>query len=163
MRTDRATGRVERTTAVREPWSPAQILAGIIGLFMTVLGGVALARLLPSDSLTGDTTTVIGMGFTVVMAVITLLLGLVFLGGAGRPASARQGMISLGIVLLAFGIVTFIEPDALGGALGVNETSGVVYAVVGLIAAIAGITSPTMTSRAVEQRVEEDEEVIHVT
>jgi hypothetical protein len=164
MRTDRASGRVESTTTVKDPWSPAQILAGIIGLFMTVLGGVALARLLPTDSLTGETTTVIGMGFTVVMAAITLLLGLVFLGGAGRPANARQGMISLGVALLAFGIVTFIEPAALGGALGVNQTSGVVYAIVGLIAAIAGITSPTMTSRrAVEERVEQDDEVIHVT
>jgi hypothetical protein len=155
---------VESTTTVKDPWSPAQILAGIIGLFMTVLGGVALARLLPTDSLTGETTTVIGMGFTVVMAVITLLLGLIFLGGAGRPANARQGMISLGVALLAFGIVTFIEPEALGGALGVNQTSGVVYAVVGLIAAIAGIASPTMMSRrAVEERVEQDDEVIHVT
>lgn len=164
MRTDRATERLETTTAVRHPWSPAQLLAGLIGLFMTVLGGVALARLLPTDSLTGETTTVIGMGFTVVMAVITLLLGFVFLGGAGRPASARQGMISLGVALLAFGLVTFIEPDALAGALGVNQTSGVVYAVVGLIAAIAGITSPTLTSRrAVEERVEADDQVIHVT
>jgi hypothetical protein len=164
MRTDRAAGRVERTTAVRHPWSPAQVLAGIIGLFMTVLGGVALARLLPSDSLTGDTTTVIGMGFTVVMAVITLLLGVVFLGGARRPSNAREGMITLGIALLAFGIVTFIEPEALGGALGVTETSGIVYAIVGLVAAIAGLTSPTMTSRlAVEERVEEDDEVIQVT
>jgi hypothetical protein len=40
----------------------------------------------------------------------------------------------------------------------------VVYAVVGLIAAIAGIASPTMMSRrAVEERVEQDDEVIHVT
>jgi hypothetical protein len=162
MRTDRASGRVESTTTVKDPWSPAQILAGIIGLFMTVLGGVALARLLPTDSLTGETTTVIGMGFTVIMATITLLLGFVFLGGAGRPANARQGMISLGVALLAFGLVTFIEPDALGGALGVNQTSGVVYSIVGLIAAIAGIASPTMTSRrAVEERVEQDDEVIH--
>jgi hypothetical protein len=116
MRTDRASERVESITTVKDPWSPAQILAGIIGLFMTVLGGVALARLLPTDSLTGETTTVIGMGFTVVMAVITLILGLVFLGGAGRPANARSGLISLGVALLAFGIVTFIEPEALGGA-----------------------------------------------
>ena len=38
MRTDRATERLETTTAVRHPWSPAQLLAGLIGLFMTVLG-----------------------------------------------------------------------------------------------------------------------------
>lgn len=164
MSADRVTGRVDTTTAVRHPWSPAQILAGLIGLFLTVLGGVALARLLPTDSLTGETTSVIGMGFTVLMAGITLLLGLLFLGGAGRPTSARRGMITLGVALLAFGIVTFIEPDALNNALGVNETSGVVYAVVGLIAAVAGVASPTLTSRrAVEERVEDDERVIHVT
>jgi hypothetical protein len=164
MRTDRATERVETTTALRHPWSPAQIMAGLIGLFMTVLGGVALARLLPTDSITGETATVIGMGFTVVMAVITLLLGLVFLGGAGRPAGARQGLISLGIALLAFGIITFIEPDALGDVLGVTQTSGLVYAILGLIATIAGLVSPTLTTRrAVAERVEADDEVIHVT
>ena len=103
-------------------------------------------------------------GFTVVMAVITLLLGLVFLGGAGRPAGARQGLISLGIALLAFGIITFIEPDALGDVLGVTQTSGLVYAILGLIATIAGLVSPTLTTRrAVAERVEADDEVIHVT
>jgi hypothetical protein len=165
MRAERAIGRVESTSVARNPWSPAQYLAGLIGLFLTVVGGVALARLLPTDSLTGETTTVIGMGFTTVMAVITLILGLVFLAGAGRPVEARSGMISLGVAMLAFGIVIFVEPDALGGALGVNETSGVVYAIVGLVAALAGIASPTMVSRrATEERVVEEEDgVIHVT
>ena len=164
MSTNRETGRVERISVARRPWSPAQYIAGLIGLFLTVVGGVALARLLPTDSLAGVAVTVMGMGFTVVMALITLLLGLVFLGGAGRPTEARAGMISLGIALLALGIVIFIEPDALGGALGVNETSGVVYAVVGLVGAVAGIASPTLVSRhAIEERSVEKDEVIHVT
>lgn len=122
---------------------------------MTVVGGVAIARLLPTDSLTGETTTVIGMGFTIVMAVLTLLLGIVFLAGAGRPAEWRRpGMISLGVGLLAFGTVILIEPNALGDALGVTETSGLVYAIVGLVAAIAGIASPTVVTRkAVEERL----------
>jgi hypothetical protein len=164
MRTDREIGRVERTSVARRPWSPAQYVAGLIGLFMTVVGGVALARLLPTDALAGDTVTVVGMGFTVIMAVITVLLGLVFLGGAGRPSEARAGMISIGVALLAFGIVIFIEPNALGGVLGVNETSGLVYAVVGIVAAVAGIASPTLVSRrSYEERHVEDDEVIHVT
>ncbi len=164
MRTDQEIGRVERTSVARNPWSPAQYVAGLLGLFMTVVGGVAVVRLLPTDSLTGETTTVIGMGFTILMAAITLLLGLVFLAGAGRPTEARPGLISLGVALLAFGIVIFIEPNAMGGALGVTETSGVVYALVGLVAAIAGIASPTVvTRRAVEERRIEGDEVIHVT
>jgi tryptophan-rich sensory protein len=157
-------GRVEHTSVARNPWSPAQFVAGLVGLFLTVLGGVALARLLPVSSMTEETTTVVGMGFTVVMAVITLLLGIVFLVGAGRPAGARAGMISLGVAMLAFGIVIFIEPDALSGALGVNQTSGVVYAVTGLVAAIAGIASPTIVSRrAIGDRVVDEDAVTHIT
>ena len=155
--------RVERTSIARHPWSPAQYFAGLVGFLMTVVGGVAVARLLPTDSLTGETTIVIGMGFNIVMAAITLLLGLVFLAAAGRPAEGRAGMISLGVALLALGIVILIEPDELSGALGVNQTSGVVYSIVGLVAAIAGIASPTVvTRRAVEER-RTDDEVIHVT
>lgn len=163
MRAEREMGRVEHTSVARNPWSPAQFVAGAIGLFLTVIAGVALARILPTDTLTDETTTVIGMGFNVVMAVITLIVGLVMLGGAGAAAQARSGMISLGVAMIAFGLVIFIEPDALGGALGVNQTSGVVYAVVGVIAAIAGIASPTMVSRrATEERVVEDD-ITHVT
>jgi len=162
--TDRETARVERISVARHPWSPAQYFAGLVGLVMTVVGGVAMARLLPTDSLTGETTTVIGMGFNIVMAAITLLLGLVFLAAAGRPAEGRAGMISLGAALLALGIVILIEPDELSGVLGVNQTSGVVYSIVGAIAAIAGIASPTtVTRRAVAERKMEDDEVIHVT
>ncbi|HZD22649.1 MAG TPA: hypothetical protein VE569_04515, partial [Acidimicrobiia bacterium] len=37
-------------------WSPGQFIAGLIGLLLTVMGGVALARLLPTSSLTAETT-----------------------------------------------------------------------------------------------------------
>ena len=97
------------------------------------------------------------------MAGITLILGLIFLGGAGRAAQARSGMISLGVAMLAFGIVIFVEPDALGGALGVNQTSGLVFALVGLLAAVLGIASPTLMSRRSEEHVVEEDGVIHVT
>jgi len=103
------------------------------------------------------------MGFNVVMAAITLLWRLVLLAAAGRPAEGRAGMISLGVTLLALGIVILIEPDELSGALGVNQTSGVVYSVVGIVAAIAGPLRPMVTRRAVAKRKIEDDEVIHVT
>lgn len=163
MRAEREMGRVERTSVARNPWSPAQFVAGALGLFLTVIGGVALARLLPTDSIVDETTTVIGMGFNVLMAGITLILGLIFLGGAGRAAQARSGMISLGVAMLAFGIVIFVEPDALGGALGVNQTSGLVFALIGLIAAVLGIASPTLMSRRSEEHIVEEDGVIHVT
>lgn len=157
-------GRVERRSTTGRPWSPAQYVAGAVGLFMTVVGGVALARLLPTDALTGETVLVAGMGFTVVMAAITLILGLVFLGDAGRPTEGRAGLISLGVALLAFGIVTFIEPEPMSGALGVNETSGAVYALVGIMAAIAGVAFPKLVSRrSIDERHVERDEVSGIT
>lgn len=38
----------------RTAWSPTQFVAGIIGLILIVMGGVALARILPTNSLTAD-------------------------------------------------------------------------------------------------------------
>ena len=165
MSTDRETARVERISVARHPWSPAQYFAGLVGLLMTVVGGVAMARLLPTDSLTGETTTVIGMGFNIVMAAITLLLGLVFLAAAGRPAEGRAGMISLGAALLALG-----NRRSSSSLMSSVESSGSIRPAVWCIQsseplpAIAGIASPTMvTRRAVAERKMEDDEVIHVT
>lgn len=82
-----STEREIRVTAWRS-WSPDQFVAGVMGLVFTVMGGVALARLLPTSSLTGETTTVLGVGHTPLMAIITL--GLLYLAEAGsalrRPA-----------------------------------------------------------------------------
>ena len=136
------------------------MVAGIVGLTLAGLGTVALAMLLPADSVTGETVEVAGMGFTLVMAVLTLLIGLVFIGGALRPAEAKAGLVSIGIAMLALGIVVFIEPDAVTGVFGVNETSGLVYALAGLLAAIAGVLSPSGQGRPVRERRSEDDPVI---
>src|ERR671919_2362383 len=90
-------------------WSPAQFVAGIIGLLLTVTGGVALARLLPTSSLTAETTTVFGVGHTPLMAMITLGLGLLFLVEAGTPFEVQPGLITLGVATLAFGLIVVIE------------------------------------------------------
>jgi hypothetical protein len=136
------------------------LVAGIVGLILAGLGGIALVSLLPTDSVTGEVAEVAGMGFTLVMAVLTLLIGLVFVGGALRPAEAKAGLISIGIALLALGIVVFIEPDAVTGVFGVNETSGFVYALAGLIAAIAGLMSPSGQGRPVKESSHEDDALV---
>jgi hypothetical protein len=135
-----------RVTSSRT-WSPAQIIAGIIGLFLTVMGGVAMARLLPTSSLTAETTTVMGVGHTVLMAIITLGLGLLYLAEAGTPFEIQPGMIFLGVASLAFGLIVIIEPAAFDGALGLGETGGWFYTIIGAISVIAGIISPTLVSR----------------
>ena len=52
-----------RTVVDRRTWSPSQLVAGLIGLFLTVMGAVAILRV-GFESLTGDTTAVLGIEHT---------------------------------------------------------------------------------------------------
>ena len=90
----------ERTsTADRRVLSPSQVVAGIIGLILVILGGVALARL-GFDSLTGETETVLGLEHTTLMALIDIVAGLLFLGAAAS-AGGRGTLIGLSLIALA--------------------------------------------------------------
>lgn len=144
--TEVQTAHETRVTSSRT-WSPAQIFAGLIGLLLTVMGGVALARLLPTSSLTAEATTVFGVGHTPLMAIITLGLGLLYLAEAGAPFEVQPGLIFLGVLSLAFGLIVVIEPAAFDGALGLGENGGWFYTIIGAISAIAGIISPTLIRR----------------
>lgn len=144
---DRETQTAERVTHSLRTWSPAQLVAAVVGLFLTVMGGVALARTLPADSLTGPTAEVFGVGHTALMGIIAIIVGLFFLSQAASPFAVQRGMIGLGVVALAFGLIVVIEPAAFDGALGIGRTGGWVYSAIGLISVITGIVSPTVTSR----------------
>lgn len=146
MNTEQVTPQREVHTASRT-WSPAQIVAGIIGLLLVVMGGVALARLVPTDSLTAGTTTVFGVGHTALMAIITLGLGLLYLAEAATPYDVQPGLIFLGVATLAFGLIVVIEPAAFDGALSLGVTGGWFFTIIGVISTITGLISPTLVSR----------------
>lgn len=144
-----------RTVVDRRTWSPSQIVAGIIGLFLTVMGAVATLRV-GFESLTGETTAVLGIEHTLLMSLIHLVAGLFFLGAAGTVLGSRSGLTTLGLIALAFGLVYAIEPDSLAAALGGDDRVGWLYAVVGAIALLSAWLSPTIqtqrtaTARTVE-------------
>lgn len=131
----------------RRTWSPGQVVSGLIGLLLTVMGGVALARLLPTDSLTGATVDVFGVGHTVIMGIIAVGLGILFLSEAASPFSVQRGMISLGVITLAFGLIVVIEPAAFDNALGIGENGGWMYSAIGVISVVTGLSAPIFTSR----------------
>lgn len=142
-----------RTVVDRRTWSPSQIVAGLIGLFLTVMGAVAILRV-GFDSLTGDTTSVLGIEHTLLMGIIHLVGGLFFLGAAGTVLGSRSGLTSLGLIALAFGLVYAIEPDSLSAALGGDGRVGWLYAIVGAVALLAAWLSPTIqTQRTATARV----------
>jgi hypothetical protein len=132
-----------RTVVDRKTWSPSQIVAGIIGIFLTVMGAVAILRV-GFESLTGETTAVLGIDHTLLMGLLHLVAGLFFLGAAGTALGSRSGLTTLGLIAPAFGLVYAIEPDSLEAALGGDERVGWMYAVIGIVALASAWLSPTI-------------------
>ena len=146
-----------RSTAGRRVFSPAQVVSGIIGLVLVILGGVALARL-GFDSLTGETASVMGLDHTTLMALIDIVAGLLFLGAAAS-SGGRSSLIGLSLISVAFGAIVAIEPDAFDSALGGGQDLGVLYLILGLIGLVAAMAFPTKivdrvaTTEAADARV----------
>ena len=135
-----------RTVVDRRTWSPSQIVAGLIGLFLTVMGAVAILRV-GFESLTGETAAVLGIEHTLLMGIIHLVAGLFFLGAAGTILGSRSGLTSLGLLALAFGLVYGIEPDSLAPALGGDGRVGWLYALIGAVALLSAWISPTIQTQ----------------
>ena len=140
---DYASQAQSRTVVDRRTWSPSQIVAAVIGLFLTVLGAVAILRV-GFDSLTGETTAVLGINHTLLMGLVHLVAGLFFLGAAGTVLGSRSGLTTLGLIALAFGLVYAIEPDSLASVLGGDERVGWLYAFIGAVALVSAWLSPTI-------------------
>jgi hypothetical protein len=141
--TDRHTHlvRERRRTVDRRVISPGQMIAGAIGLFLLILGGVVLARV-GLTSLTGETTTVLGFGHTALMGLIDIVAGLMFLGAASSPGM-KGSLIGLGLMTLAFGSIVAIEPNAFDAAFGGGRELGLLYIIVGVVALLAAVLFPT--------------------
>jgi hypothetical protein len=158
------TVRSHRRTAVgRSRFTVGQAAAGVLGLFLVIVGGVALARV-GFDSFTGETTSVLGIGHTLVMGLIDLIVGLVFLSSASTMLGVRSTLIALGTMAVAFGAVVWIEPDPFVEFLGDGRPLGVAYLVIGLIALAAGLTTPTFVASsetAYDDEVVEDDHQVY--
>lgn len=149
VRRSRSVGR--RTVTI------GQIVAGLLGLFLVIVGGVAMARL-GFERLTGDTTEVLGIGHTLALGIIDVIVGLIFLSAATTSFGVRSTLIGLGSLALAFGAVVTIEPSPFDDFLGDGRPLGVLYLLVGIVALIAGLTTPSyVTEEAAfrEERVDE--------
>ena len=131
----------------RKAWSPGQIVAGLAGFALIVIGGIALARLGLSGPITGEATEVAGVGATRLWAIIEIVLGVILLGMAASPYRVRGSLVTLGLLFAAFGVVVAVEPDPFQEPLGVDQQSGFIWIVVGVILVLAGWLSPTVVSQ----------------
>ena len=134
-------------TSVRwGPWSPAQLISGAIGLFLTVLGGMALARTGLGD-LTAPETTVLGFGHTPLLGLIEVVFGLFLMLDAASAFASRGMLIGFGAIAAAFGLIVVIEPGAFQDWLGVARNSGWLFLGIGAGAFVLGSVSPVFTKR----------------
>jgi hypothetical protein len=132
----------------RPPWSPAQLVAVAAGIVLVVIGGVALARGgIHFDAVPVTRSTVIGLHFTCLSALIQLVAGVLLLGGGAYPDTAKSTMAFFGVVLLAFGLIVAIDPTPFFTMWGYTTANGVFYAVVGGVLLVAAAVSPIFFSR----------------
>lgn len=126
----------------RQPWSPAQVVAIVLGIVFVVLGGIALARTGINSHVTSEHVSVIGSIQTQLMGYIELVYGALLLAVGSIPGAGRGGMSFLGILALVFGIIVVAQPSSFSHALGIGSGYGVFLIIVGAILAITSMVSP---------------------
>lgn len=153
---DRVTERVH-VDADGRSWTPAQILALVLGVVFVVLGGVALLRTgIRADTIFEPTTTVAGLSYTPLLAIIELTFGLVLMAMGAFPG-ASDGIVFLGLLALAFGLLLVIEPAAFQESIAAGRGHGWFYVVTGGITALTALVTPSVSRRVSTRRVHESE------
>jgi hypothetical protein len=152
------------TTRDKRVWSPAQLVAGAIGLFLIVLGAVSLLRS-GIETLTSPTATVLGFSQTPLMALIGIVMGALFLRAAASTLGVRGSLTFLGLLSLGFGLIVAIEPGATATWFGGTRSLGLLYLAIGAASLVAGWASPTIvqertSTRQGHDRVESDERIV---
>jgi hypothetical protein len=150
-----------RTVTVEtRPWSPAQLVALLVGLVFVIFGGIALARTgIDLSNVSAKHVKVAGAGQTQLMAYIELAFGILLLIAGSVPGGIR-GLISfLGVAALAFGIIVAAQPSSFKPRLGIGEGYGIFLAVVGAVLLLAGMLAPVFWGRQHKAGVRR--EVIH--
>lgn len=122
--------------------SVGQFVAAAIGFVFVVFGGIALARLGFNGSITGETTSVVGFEATRLWAIIEVALGLIFLGMAVSAQRVRSGLITMGLLLSAFGVVVAAEAGSFEESLGVSGTAGIAFVILGVLLIAIGWFAP---------------------
>lgn len=135
-------------------FTPAQVIAGVIGMIMTIIGGVAVARI-GFTPITGETAPVLGIEMTSLMGLIMLVAGVSLLGAATSTYGIRSSLIGFGALAFAFGAIMLIEPSPFESSFGDAQSLGVVFVLIGLVSLIGGMTSRLISTSIVSTTSDE--------
>jgi uncharacterized membrane protein HdeD (DUF308 family) len=151
-------------------WSPAQIVALIIGAASLIFGLIALANTgIHPRALPGPRTEVAGFHHTQLLAYCEIVFGLLMVMAGAAPLAGRALMIPLCALALTFGIIVAIEaaPGTLHHWLSVHERNGWLFIAAGGLGLVAALFFPVFGTgygrrRVVRERRYVDEPPSHV-
>jgi apolipoprotein N-acyltransferase len=153
----------ERNRSMLAQWSPAQFVGLIIGIAVTVLGFVALARTgFNTNNIYSPHALAWRLPHSPLMAVIEVGFGVLLIVAAVVPGGIRSLIALLGAAALSFGIVvvSMTPPDRLNHWLGVEDKNGWFFVVVGGVLLLAGLVSPVFTTRTRTHVVRDEHHVL---
>jgi hypothetical protein len=139
------------------PWSPAQVVAVVIGAAFVILGIAALARTgIPTDHLDRPQEEIIGFRHSPLLGMIEIGFGALLIVAGVVPGAVRSLMALLGVVAAGFGVILLVDvaPDRLHRWLGVGDPYGWMVLIVGVVLLAAAFFSPDVArNRHRRQRV----------
>jgi hypothetical protein len=153
----------ERKRSMVAEWSPAQLVGLIFGIGITVLGFVALARTgFNTDNIYSPHALAWRLPHSPLMALIEVGFGVLLLVASVVPGGMHSLIALLGALALSFGIVVvaMTPPDRLNHSLGVEDKNGWFFIVVGGVLLLAGLVSPTFTTRTRKHVVRDEQHVM---
>jgi hypothetical protein len=144
--TDR-TGPNERRVATARSFhiSPAQIITGLAGIVLLVIGLIAVAKGGLSGPVTDPVVDVAGFSHTPLLGLIEAGVGLVLLFCA--LWGSRASGVFMGTVIAVAGIVVAATPSSFADTLATEASYGWLLVVVGAVVALACLAIPDRSSR----------------
>jgi hypothetical protein len=126
-----------RVSSSRLVVSPGQVIAGILGLVMAVIGIMAVARGGIDSSMNEPMVKTVGLDQSAMLGAAELGLGLLLILGALNYA-ARGLIIGIGVVMVLGGVFIGAAGNDILHNLGTVHGTGWVIMVAGIIAIVAG-------------------------
>jgi hypothetical protein len=144
----------ERTTHMR-PWSPAQIIALVVGIAAVVIGIAGLAKTgVPMNHLDRPYHDVLSLRHSPLLGLAEIAFGVLLIASGVVAGGARWLMALLGVVQTIFGVIILVDvaPDRIHRWLGVGDPYGWLSVIVGAFLVLSALFLPDVTPAPSESR-----------
>ena len=141
-----------RATSSRFVFSPGQILAGILGIVVAVIGVIAMSRAGLDGSLNKPVVDVAGTDQSAMLGIAEFALGLLLVLGALNYA-ARWLIAFVGVVMVIGGVVLGAASSTILEDVGTSQGTGWAIMVGGIIAIVAASLGVFIRTRRSVERV----------